>query len=236
MKITTKHIITTSIIAMTITWLLTKPKKAIASSPIVDTPFTTLALIGDSQTQRHLGDAYKEVFPSVEVRSIGREGYTHSKYLKDTAALDEIKDSILCAKVIVVQLGDNGVSNSENDIKEFIEFLKRACPNAEIVWAGPMKAVKPSIKSAYVNVDDPSSPRFITTYNNMRKTWDTRLANTLSNLGVKYISNFDIQDVQPLNSNFSDSRKGDGIHLTKDSALELAKIHKEIIMEILDVK
>lgn len=236
MKITTKHIITSSMIAMAITWLLTRPKKAIAEPNVEVKPISTISLIGDSQTMRHFGEAYKKTFPEADVRFIGREGYTHSKYLQDKNALDEIKDSVLCAELIVIQLGDNGVSNSISDIENFIKFLKRACPNAEIIWAGPMKAVKPSVKSSYVNVDDPSSPRFITTYNNMRKVWDTRLANTLSQLGIKYISNFDIQDTQPLESKFSDSRKGDGVHLTEDSALELATIHKNIIMENLNVK
>lgn len=192
----------------------------------------TINLIGDSQTKRHLGNAYQNVFSQdgVIVNFFGKEGATHEDYLKSTELMESVK-ALGCSDIILIQLGDNGISSRTEKVKDFIEILQQECPSAKIYWAGPMKAVKPSIQSNYVNTTDPSNPRYITNYNSMRKTWDERLKAALQNTGVKHISNFDLQESQPLNSSFSDNRKGDGIHLTEDSANTLAQLTSSIIKE-----
>mgnify|MGYP001189815395 CR=1 FL=1 len=192
----------------------------------------TINLIGDSQTKRHLGQAYQNVFSQdgVTVNFFGKEGATHEDYLKNTELMESVK-ALGCSDIVLIQLGDNGISNRTDKVKEFIEIIRQECPNAKVYWAGPMKAVKPSIRSSYVNTTDPSSPRYITNYNRMRKTWDERLKTALEDTGVKHISNFDLQESQPLNSSFSDNRKGDGIHLTEDSANTLAQLTSSIIKE-----
>lgn len=191
----------------------------------------SLNLIGDSQTKRHLGNAYRSIFgdAGVSVNFFGKEGATHSVYLKDRNLLSEIKD-LGCADVIVIQLGDNGVSAKSQDILDFVNFVKTQCPTAQLYWAGPMKAVRPSITSSYVNTTDTSSPRYLSTYNDTRKIWGNRLKDALSQTDVQYVSNFDLQESQPLNSEFNDKRKGDGIHLTKDSAYALASLMRAEIL------
>ena len=191
----------------------------------------SLNLIGDSQTKRHLGNAYRDVFGDfgIPVNFFGKEGATHSVYLKDRNLLSEIK-ALGCADVIVIQLGDNGVSAKAQDVLDFVSFVKTQCPTAQLYWAGPMKAVSPSITSSYVNTTDTSSPRYLSTYNDTRKIWDNRLKDALSQTDVQYISNFDLQESQPLNSKFNDRRKGDGIHLTKDSAYALASLMRAEIL------
>lgn len=196
------------------------------------TPIKSINLIGDSQTKRHLGEAYRDVFSpqNITVNFFGKEGATHEDYLASQELMNGV-ENLGCSDVIVIQLGDNGVSNRTDRILEFVDKIKTQCPNSKVYWAGPMKAVRPSINSKYVDTTDPSSPRYVTNYNNMRKVWDERLKSALENTNVRYVSNFDLQESQPLDSSFSDRRKGDGIHLTKDSANTLAQLMSDIIKE-----
>ena len=192
----------------------------------------TITVIGDSQTKRHLGNAYQNAFSQdgITVNFFGKEGATHEDYLKSKELMGSVK-ALGCSDIVLIQLGDNGISNRTDKVIEFVEALRQECPSAKVYWAGPMKAVKPSVRSSYVNTTDPSSPRYISNYNTMRKTWDERLKTALHNTGVTHISNFDLQESQPLDSSFSDSRKGDGVHLTEDSANTLAQLTSSIIKE-----
>jgi len=190
----------------------------------------TINVIGDSQTKRHLGKAYQEIFSDKDVRFFGKEGATHEKYLKDPQLLQEIKN-LGCADLVIIQLGDNSVSNRTNSITDFAGFVQDVCPNAQLVWGGPMKAVRPTISSNYVLTEPRDSREFkyLPNYNEARRIWDQRLRDALQDSNVLYISNFDLQEAQPLSSEFSDSRGGDGVHLTKDSALNLAQLMREIL-------
>lgn len=195
----------------------------------------TLILIGDSQTQGTLGEAYADAFDQTEVRYFGKPGATHSDYTSDPALKKALRD-LGCADVIVVQLGDNGVSGSQSAAERFTQTLQSQCPGATLVWAGPMKAVAPTNgSSTYVNMTDRESSRYLPTYNEMRRVWDNRLKSWLPRLGVVYFSNYDAQEAQPLSSPFSDSRGGDGVHLTKDSASALAHIMRDFIYYDLEV-
>ena len=127
----------------------------------------SIRLVGDSQTKRHLAKSFAEVFPDKEVTSFGKEGSSHRTYVENKELMTKATE--VCADLFVVQLGDNGVPKNDALIEEFINNIKRKCPKAQIVWGGPMIAVRPSIKSNYVNTTDSSSPRFIDTYNSTRK-------------------------------------------------------------------
>ena len=99
----------------------------------------TINLIGDSQTKRHLGNAYQNVFSQdgITVNFFGKEGATHEDYLKSTELMESVK-ALGCSDVILIQLGDNGVSSRTDRVKEFIGILQEQCPSAKIYWAGPM--------------------------------------------------------------------------------------------------
>jgi hypothetical protein len=190
----------------------------------------SINIIGDSQTKRHLGKAYAQVFSDKQVNFFGKEGATHEKYLNDPSLLNAIQ-SLGCADLTIIQLGDNGVSNRIDKISEFVAFVANACPNSQIIWGGPMKAVKPTVPSSYVFTDpkDVGSFKYLPKYNNLRRTWDNRLRNALLEAGIPYVSNFELQESQPLSSAFSDSRGGDGIHLTENSAIMLAHLMRELV-------
>jgi lysophospholipase L1-like esterase len=189
----------------------------------------SLVLIGDSQTAGALGDAYVQAFDQTDVRFFGKPGATHEDYVRDPALRSELR-RLGCADVVVVQLGDNGVSNSQSAVEDFVELLRSQCPDSQIIWAGPMKAVAPTNgSSTYVNTSDPSSKRYLPVYNETRRTWDARLNDWLPALGVTYFSNYALQEQQPLSSAFSDSRDGDGIHLSSASAARLAELMRDFI-------
>lgn len=189
----------------------------------------SVIVIGDSQTKRHLGDAYTSVFgeDGIDVRYFGKEGKTHVDYLKDPSLKQELRN-LGCADIVVIQLGDNGISSNISKIRDFADLVQAQCPHSDIYWGGPMKAVRPTINSNYVR-DDPESPRYLPTYNKTIRIWDSRLKDALASKNVTYVSNYHLQERQPRNSAFSDSRGGDGIHLTKESALTLARLMREII-------
>lgn len=200
-----------------------RPRKSHATD--ISENVNSLFVLGDSQTKRHIGEAYKEVFSDLDVNYFGKEGATHEDYLKDLSLLDNLQ----CSDIIVIQLGDNGVSNRTTAIENFIHEIKARCPNSIIFWGGPMKPVAPTIPSNYVTTTDTSSFKYLPSYIDLRRTWDSKLQNTLEPLGVHYVSNIDLQESQPLDSAFSDSRGGDGIHLERDSAVQLAQLMHQII-------
>jgi len=202
-----------------------------AAEPTAQLP-QSLVLIGDSQTARTLGNAYQNEFEGVDVRFFGKPGAMHSDYLKDSTLKSELK-KLGCAEIIVIQLGDNGVSASKNEVLDFVALVKENCPNAKhIFWGGPMKAVKPTnSNSTYVNTTDPSNPRYLDRYNQTRILWDQRLKDWLSGTDVIYFSNYFAQEAQPLSNAFSDARGGDGIHLEPNAAAEQAKLLKAFILE-----
>ena len=93
-----------------------------------------------------------------------------------------------------------------------------------------MKAVSPTTNiGEYVNTDDPSSSRYLPTYNATRQIWINRLRAGLEGTGVTFVDNYALQESQPISSNFSDRRGGDGIHLTAESAWDLATLIREIV-------
>jgi hypothetical protein len=221
-------LITAGLSALTLGWAIFKASRSSAANRQQTRRPESIVLIGDSQTARHLGDAFTQVFDDYSVNYFGKPGATHDDYLKDRDLQDRLAE-LPCADVIYVQLGDNGVSANTNTVLQFVETLKSKCPSADIYWGGPMKAVAPTIKSNYVTTDDRSSPRYLPTFNDTRRIWTDRLRNTLESTDVTFISNYDLQEDQPSSYPFSDSRKGDGIHLTKESALSLAGLIRDII-------
>ena len=198
-----------------------KPKKAKASIDALD-EVQSIFILGDSQTKRHIGEAYKQVFNNIDVQYFGKEGATHIDYIENPKMLE----NLVCADLIIIQLGDNGVRNNKQAALEFIEAVRSRCPSSKLYWAGPMKAVSPTVKSNYVTTTDTTSFKYLPKYNDLRRRWDSLLREWLSDTDVTYISNIELQETQPLSSAFSDSRGGDGIHLQKDSALELAELMK----------
>lgn len=202
-------------------YIALKPKKATASGSALD-DIRSIFVLGDSQTKRHIGEAYAQVFDTLDVQYFGKEGATHIDYLQNPALLE----NLVCSDLIIIQLGDNGVRNDEQAVLDFVGLIMSKCPQSKVYWAGPMKAVKPTVQSNYVTTTDASSWKFLPSYNETRRKWDQSLRSWLSNTGVTYVSNIDLQEAQPLDSAFSDSRGGDGIHLQKDSAIELAELMK----------
>ena len=191
----------------------------------------SLLVLGDSQVKRHLGQAYTDAFPETDVRFFGKEGASPKDFLSDSDILKFLK-AAECADVILVQLGDNGISANPDHVTQLVQSLSQKCPNASLVWTGPVKAVRPSIPSNYVNLEDSSSPRFLPNYNRLRKVWDSRLQSALASTNVEYISIFDMQAAQPINSEFNDTRKGDGVHLTKESAEALAALMRPVLQRL----
>lgn len=222
-----KFWVSTGIAAAALTWVAARSRAHAAQSPVEAGNISSIFLIGDSQTKRHLGESFKEVFSDQDVSYFGKEGATHEDYL---GPLAHVIDDMSCADVIYVQLGDNGISAREQAIYEFINKVKSRCPGATIYWGGPMKAVPPTQRSSYVNTDDPSSPRFIDTYNQMRQVWNSRIRDALDGTDVTFIDNYALQESQPISSPFGDRRAGDGIHLAKESATALAEILRPIIL------
>ena len=194
--------------------------------------FNSLRVIGDSQVARTLGDAANEVFNSIEVSSLGKSGYTVEKFLSDNEALnDAISKS---ADVFYIQLGDNGVSSNTENIRLLVRAIQRQNPNSKIIWGGPVKAVAPSIQSYYVSTTDKRSPRYLPTYNRTRQEWSRRLQEALEGIpNVYFLDTYKLQETQPRTSAFSDARKGDGVHLTKDSAQELMRLLEKVIQNTL---
>jgi len=188
-------------------------RRSSASSLSVLERANSINIVGDSQVKRHIGESYEEIFPNKDVSFFGKEGATHITYIENPELLDE---AVICSDITIIQLGDNGVSANLEKIETFISLVKDRCPNTTIVWSGPMKAVRPSVRSSYVNVDDPSSNRYIHTYNDMRNTWNKRLSSKLSDLGIPYVDNFNAhsEGIPNLDAN----RGGDGVHLTEESA------------------
>ncbi len=205
-----------------------KLKSASSHSRRVSRDPESILLIGDSQTQRHLGTAFENEFNDLQVTHFGKPGATHEDYLRDPALLSKI-DQLPCADVVYIQLGDNGISANTSSILDFVSKVESKCPSAQIFWGGPMKAVAPSIKSSYVTISDTSSPRYLPRYNEMRKVWNQRLSSTLQDTNVTFVDNYDIQERQT-DGPFSDRRSGDGVHLTEDSAEYLAAIIRDTIL------
>jgi len=202
--------------------------RSVRKSHAYQTP-KSLIVIGDSQVKRHLGQAFKDQFSELDVKFFGKEGATHIEYLESPELQNAVR-TLGCADLIIIQLGDNGVSANVKKVSEFVELIKNQCPSASIVWMGPMRAVNPTVNSYYVS-EDPESPRYLPTYNRTRQIWDNRLRTALQNTDVQYISNFELQSSQPVSSPFSNQRRGDGIHLTKDSADELARLVRNQVLE-----
>lgn len=210
-----------SIVVSATVYITLKPKRAKASSKPVK-EVKSMFVLGDSQTKRHIGEAYRQVFDTLDVQYFGKEGATHIDYVENPALLE----NLTCADLVIIQLGDNGVRNNKQLALDFIEAVRSKCPSSMIYWAGPMKAVAPTVKSNYVTTTDTASFKYLPKYNDLRRRWDNLLREWLSDTDVTYISNIELQETQPLSSAFSDNRGGDGIHLQKDSALELAQLIK----------
>ncbi len=202
-------------------YIVLKPKKAKASSEPLD-EVRSIFVLGDSQTKRHIGEAYKQVFDTVDVQYFGKEGATHVDYVENPKLIGNLK----CADLVVIQLGDNGVRNNKQAVLDFVEAVQSRCSRSKVYWAGPMKAVAPTVKSNYVTTTDTTSFKYLPNYNKLRRRWDSLLSEWLADTNVTYVSNIELQEAQPLSSAFSDNRGGDGIHLQKDSALELAELMK----------
>lgn len=215
--------------AALITWALLRPRDSFAKTQnqSVGKP-ESVVLIGDSQTARHLGNAFMKAFSESNVEFFGRSGATHEDYLNDPELIQQIQN-LPCADVVYIQLGDNGVPSNTDTIKTFVNVIKTKCPNARMYWGGPMKAVKPSFSSNYVNTDDPNSSRYLPKYNELRKVWIERLRSALDGTGVIFVDNYTLQESQPTSAAFSDSRGGDGVHLLENSADELATLIKGVV-------
>ena len=199
--------------AVILAGLIVFQRKSKASTVSLIENAKSIHIIGDSQVKRHIGDAYAEILPTKQVSFFGKEGATHKTFIENSKLL---KEGLQCADLTIIQLGDNGVSADLDSIETFIALIQEQCPDTKVVWSGPMMAVKPSIRSKYVVMDDPSSSRYIHKYNNMRNVWNERLFSKLSDLGIPFIDNFNahLQDIENLDEN----RGGDGVHLTEDSA------------------
>lgn len=199
------------------------PQQVELNKSTLDT--SRLHIIGDSQVARHIGTSAQEVMRTRSVTFFGKPGYTVEKYLGDEDALSKALN--FDADVVYVQLGDNGVSNRKDKTAELVSRIRNRNPNVFIIWGGPMKAVAPTIDSSYVSVSDTQSARYLPTYNETRKTWTKRLKDALENENnVLFIDNYALQEAQSRSSTFSDARKGDGVHLTKDSS--------DMLMHMLD--
>ena len=189
---------------------------------------SSMLVLGDSQVKRYLGKAYDAEFSELEVNYYGKEGATPQTYLTDPEVINAVAQ-LPCADIIVIQLGDNGIAKDSSHITNLVDKLVEKCPNASLFWAGPMRAVAPTVQSNYVDMKDSTSPRYLPNYNKLRQVWDTRLRNALQPTKVEYVSNFDMQAHQPINSSFSNNRGGDGIHLTTSSAQALAQLMRPLV-------
>ena len=99
-----------------------------------------------------------------------------------------------------------------------------------------MKVVKPTSSSRYVTTTDTTSWRYLPNYNRARREWVKRLRDTLRGTDVVFVDNYALQESQPLTQAFSDARRGDGLHLSREAANSLALLVKGIIERELSVK
>ena len=213
-------------ITLTALYALMRKRSLGETSPKV----SSLFLLGDSQTRGGLGEAFSAAFSEAggQVDWFGKDGATHLHYLERPTLFDKLE----CADVIYIQLGDNGVPGDKSQVHELIRRIRERCPKVEkIYWGGPMKVVTPTVKSRYVS-SDPSSWRYLPSYNAARREWDSRLAAWVEEVGVSYISNYSLQEAQPVDSPFSDSRKGDGLHLDKASREALSYLVRDIVLGV----
>ena len=213
---------------VTLGWAAIRASRSSAATREADIQPQSIVLIGDSQTARHLGEAFVNTFDDYKVNYFGKPGATHEDYLKSRELQQQI-DNLPCADVVYIQLGDNGISGNTNSIAEFLNLVQQKCPNARVYWGGPMKAVQPTFQSDYVTTTNTSSPRYLPRYNETRKVWINRLRSGLEGTGVTFVDNYELQESQPESSAFSDARGGDGIHLTEDAARSLAGIVRDIV-------
>ena len=188
-----------------------------------------IALIGDSQTHGKLGPAFEQVFCDyASVKHYGKPGATHLEYLGTPGMLQQIRN-MSPADAVYIQLGDNGVPGSAAQIRKFANYVKRLNPEARIFWGGPMRPVAPTNGSDVYIHEDPNSSRYLPTYRNNMRRQSNKLRDALEGTGVRYIDNYRIQESRPREAAFSDSRGGDGIHLTADAAYDLACIAREAV-------
>jgi len=172
----------------TLGWAAIRASRSSAATREADIQPQSIVLIGDSQTARHLGEAFVDTFDSYEVNYFGKPGATHEDYLK-SRELQQRLDDLPCADVVYIQLGDNGISGNTSTIAEFINLVRQKCPNARVYWGGPMKAVSPTYQSNYVTTTDTKSSRYLPRYNETRKMWIDRLRSGLDGTGVTFVDN-----------------------------------------------
>lgn len=214
--------------------LLTASKNASAQTKEVSLYGKSVFLLGDSQVARFLGDSYVETFGQ-QSSFFGKPGATPNTYLDDDslwATLREYVESNGNPDIIVIQLGDNGISSAAK-VSKMISKTLEISPTSMIVWSGPMKAVAPTNGSSSYVSEDPSSSRYLDTYNHTRRLWNQRAQDGASQKNAFFIDNYALQEQAVGGQTFSDSRKGDGVHLTIESAKTLSKIHKEILERVL---
>ncbi len=191
----------------------------------------SIYVLGDSQVAQTLGEAYQQVYAEDEiwVDWFGKSGATPNDYVSDPTLFNDFNTAIKsvgCFDVIVIQLGDNGVQNSTS-VSQLRSKLKDLCPTTMIVWSGPMKAVRPTNGSTTYVSTDPTSPRYLPTYNKTRELWNSRIIKGLTEQDF-FINNIELQSNQTSGA-FTDKRLGDGVHLTKDSAKALVDLQKPLI-------
>ena len=217
------HVLIASGIMLALTSIVYAAKRGVDETKL---NIQSIHIIGDSQTQRHIGEAFSEEFSPRVVTYFGREGSDPLQYLNTPQLL---QDSLphTCTDLIYIQLGDNGIQSSES-VRRLIDFYRRKCPNALFVWGGPMRAVNPTIRTSYIS-DDPTSPRYLPTYNATRSVWNDRARQGALDTNIMFFDNYNIQNAQPSSSAFSNTRGGDGIHLLENSAKTHAQLFRSFL-------
>ncbi len=186
-----------------------------------------LFVIGDSQTLRSMGKAFKSLLGSGASNRVsywGIEGTTPKKILVKHVNMATDQGNQLIAglmkkpPIIVIQLGDNGINSSDECMKLIMYINSFYDPSRLplIVWSGPFPLCIPASGSRYVLPSCTSDPRCLSVYQARKlNEWTPRVNNAIRSFSnVYFVSPYEYQPfVERGQPCFTD----DGVHISKDA-------------------
>jgi hypothetical protein len=190
-------------------------------------PENILFVIGDSQTLRSMGKAFKNILGSSASNQVsywGIEGTTPKKILVNHVNKATEQGNQLIAglmkkpPIIVIQLGDNGINNSDECMKLIMYINSFYDPSRLplIVWSGPFPLCIPASGSRYVLPSCTSDPRCLSVYQARKlNEWTPRVNNGIRSFSnVYFVSPYEYQPfVEKGQPCFTD----DGVHISKEA-------------------
>lgn len=181
---------------------------------------SNVLLIGDSQIGRNIGKSFESISSDLNSRFslFFKEGVTPKKILDNSDLKQRMLNSIGSSNpdVIIIQLGDNGISNTK-EVLEFINLIKSHF-NGIIIWIGAHPVTIPKKESSYVFTDASKigESRYIDNYNKLKKSWNSIISSSLE--FEKDVIFFDPLLLFPTGSYNLKDMSIDGIHLDRQAS------------------